>query len=628
LDNSGSSDSAKTVRDDIDIHPGRKETPRAAVFRKEVLMPAWQFFHLIRKCLDKYVHKLLILNLAWFAPRSEGRVSSDAQVAAHFATKKPMLGICLKRYSVSLKGVTKRLNTLIDIPLEIRLPHFMQDGTEDDGWGSSFSRFKLSLQSVICHRGASIEAGHYVTLVRPFSNEPAPTDELKDVDPKFRWILFDDLARDNRVRYVDVRKSLKDEVPYLVFYQVQPVDEFGELTGEEVPPSYEEATHYPSSTNTLAANEGTSSQNLNGSISTILGTSLTSSPAATKTSSPLIQPSKLGHIVIPPMSEDPSLASLASSKAPDSKTPSLAAISQTSSQILGSDGIAVQDTLALSHAYTTLSCPPEMNNTKVEEETTVRPHSFDIQGRKSHDSDPNKRLSVTFTDSTAPSAPITPYDDASNPRNNSHDGDYLAAKEINGATSSSAVSTPAAINSSKRGSGSSKDESRWRGRVKDKDGEDTKAGRRHSSRNWLSVTGSVRPRVRPVSQPPIGENRRSIMGGDLFKGLRDAMSRDKLNADNSDSGASATAASSSQQTSTAAMATNTVTNGNDAATTATNGEKSKADEKGPNKEKEKTAVGRRKSLKHNLKGKARKDEGPNGITPAAGDTPDRQCRVM
>jgi hypothetical protein len=118
------------------------------------------------------------------------------------------------------------------------------------------------------------------------------------------------------------------------------------------------------------------------------------------------------------------------------------------------------------------------------------------------------------------------------------------------------------------------------------------------------------------------------MGGDLFKGLRDAMSRDKLNADNSDSGASAGAVSSSQQPSTATATANVTTNGNDAATAATNGEKSKADDKGPAKEKEKTAVGRRKSLKHNLKGKARKDEGPNGITPAAGDTPDRQCRVM
>jgi hypothetical protein len=41
-------ESPSTARDDIDLHLGRKITSGSATFRKEVLMPAWQFFHLIR----------------------------------------------------------------------------------------------------------------------------------------------------------------------------------------------------------------------------------------------------------------------------------------------------------------------------------------------------------------------------------------------------------------------------------------------------------------------------------------------------------------------------------------------------------------------------------------------------
>jgi hypothetical protein len=130
-----------------------------------------------------------------------------------------------------------------------------------------------------------------------------------------------------------------------------------------------------------------------------------------------------------------------------------------------------------------------------------------------------------------------------------------------------------------------------------------------------------------VSQPPIGDNRRSIIGGELFKGLRDAMSRDKLNAESdlASGGAPSMAAAA--------------TNGNTSATGSlaekgasgdskkSKEEKSKDDKTHKDKEKEKV-VGRRKSLKHNLKGKVKKDQSPNGITPATGEPPERQCSVM
>lgn len=204
------------------------DKPRQASIRTEVLMPAWQFFKL----------------LPWY---TENAPTSDAQVAAHFARKRPVLGICLKRYTVSNTGVAERLDQYIDIPLEIAVPDFV--GSDDMQEGSPLvGNFKLVLQSVVCHRGRSVHSGHYVSLVRGYASNAAgsvggnelerpdssESDEIEDP-----WMLFDDLARE-RVTYVDINKALKDECPYLLFYQVQPIDpDDAEVAG---PPSYHEAT--------------------------------------------------------------------------------------------------------------------------------------------------------------------------------------------------------------------------------------------------------------------------------------------------------------------------------------------------------------------------------------------------
>ena len=58
--------------------------------RKEVVMPAWQFFSLI----------------PWY---TDNMPSNDAQVAAHFSSTRPVLGICLKRYSIASNGTAVKV---------------------------------------------------------------------------------------------------------------------------------------------------------------------------------------------------------------------------------------------------------------------------------------------------------------------------------------------------------------------------------------------------------------------------------------------------------------------------------------------------------------------------------------
>ncbi|KAL8829480.1 MAG: hypothetical protein Q9170_006152 [Blastenia crenularia] len=191
---------------------------RAGSVRKEVMMPAWQFFSLI----------------PWY---TDATPSNDAQVAAHFSSARPILGICLKRYMFLANGQAVRKSTFVDIPLEIGLPHFIQDDDMAEH-GPAFGNFKLSLQSAVCHRGTRVDSGHYIGLIRTFhSGDPEEA----------RWLRHDNLAKD-RVAEVNIEQFLSEETPYLLFYQVTPIDgdpgnimEGATLTNHDHPPAYSES---------------------------------------------------------------------------------------------------------------------------------------------------------------------------------------------------------------------------------------------------------------------------------------------------------------------------------------------------------------------------------------------------
>ncbi|KAL9107840.1 MAG: hypothetical protein Q9227_007355 [Pyrenula ochraceoflavens] len=205
-----------------------KEPParsRKGSVRKEVMMPAWQFFSLI----------------PWY---TRNVPTSNEQVASHFSSQRPVLGICLKRYSMTDKGTAVRLDTKVDIPLEVGLPHFIHDDNLEDDI-ALYGNFKLSLQSVVCHRGNSVDSGHYIALVRgttpvgdqrPTSND-VPVGQRHSVQDSKLWLRFDDLAKE-RITLIDIDKAMETETPYLLFYQIVPVEgDPGNITVQERPQS-------------------------------------------------------------------------------------------------------------------------------------------------------------------------------------------------------------------------------------------------------------------------------------------------------------------------------------------------------------------------------------------------------
>ncbi|OAX80554.1 hypothetical protein ACJ72_05107 [Emergomyces africanus] len=178
---------------------------RKGSLRKEVMLPAWQIFSLI----------------PWYTDN----ILSDAQSAIHFSSRRPILGICLKRYSVLPNGNAVRLNTFVDIPIEIGLPHFIQDD-EMENEGPLYGNFKLSLQAVICHRGNSVESGHYIALVRG-TGLNVPEDNSSEYCR--HWMRFDDLTHE-RITLLDIEKALVEESPYLLFYQILPIGDDSETS--------------------------------------------------------------------------------------------------------------------------------------------------------------------------------------------------------------------------------------------------------------------------------------------------------------------------------------------------------------------------------------------------------------
>ncbi|KJZ74193.1 hypothetical protein HIM_06424 [Hirsutella minnesotensis 3608] len=215
-----------------DVSSLRRAKRKGSNVVKAITIPAWQFFRLI----------------PWHAlTNSEPR--NDTEVAMNF-DQRPIVGICLKRYAMAESGQPQRLNTFIDIPDSLRLPHFMLAGgpqlEEENGLSKEY---KLVLQSVVCHRGDSLQSGHYVAFARMApkllrDNRRHTFDPPPDYE-EARWVRFDDLETENRVTYVDdIKQSFKEEMPYLLFYQVVPmVDVACPSTGgtDAEPPSYDES---------------------------------------------------------------------------------------------------------------------------------------------------------------------------------------------------------------------------------------------------------------------------------------------------------------------------------------------------------------------------------------------------
>ncbi|QYT05686.1 USP domain-containing protein [Trichoderma simmonsii] len=224
LDDRGRPASSENIRKRLSL--------KGSTVIKAVTIPAWQFFRLI----------------PWHAVNST-EPRNNVEVAMNL-DQRPVVGICLKRYAMTENGLPKRHNTYIDIPESMRLPHFMlADGPHiEEETNGLATEYKLVLQSIVCHRGDSLQSGHYISFAR-VAPKLLTDNRRHDFDPppdyeEAQWVRFDDLDIGRRVTFVDdIKESLKVEMPYLLFYQIVPMVDAPCPTEstEGRPPSYDES---------------------------------------------------------------------------------------------------------------------------------------------------------------------------------------------------------------------------------------------------------------------------------------------------------------------------------------------------------------------------------------------------
>ncbi|KAK7202693.1 ubiquitin carboxyl-terminal hydrolase-domain-containing protein [Myxozyma melibiosi] len=197
----------------------RRSTIRT--INNEISLPAWTFLQLLPFYTDSTPH---------------------TTSAEHFGHKRPVLPICLKRYSWTAAGKAVRNDRKILIPEVIEFPHFVADDEHPDGANDDTlsGKFRLVLESAVCHRGRSLDSGHYVSIVRDSlfrrrqkQMQQQNPDEVSADDASSmtsgplsgdNWLLFDDMATP-KIKSTTFHDAIDKEVPYLLFYRMVHIDE-------------------------------------------------------------------------------------------------------------------------------------------------------------------------------------------------------------------------------------------------------------------------------------------------------------------------------------------------------------------------------------------------------------------
>lgn len=166
---------------------------------KEVMLPAWMLLRLLPFYTDD--NELTNDN------------ESVARNSKEFVNRRPVLPICLKRYSFdAVEQLANRSNKRIIIPPVIELPSFVADDVDDTDTGG----FKLILESALCHRGTTIASGHFVSAVRKNIHV---VDETLEESLNAEWFLYDDMKK-KRVVKKTFSEIFDKEWPYMLFYRL------------------------------------------------------------------------------------------------------------------------------------------------------------------------------------------------------------------------------------------------------------------------------------------------------------------------------------------------------------------------------------------------------------------------
>lgn len=177
------------------VADGDPDSPSSSKPR-EVSLPAWMFLRLLPFYTD------------------DNDLDSSVKNSMEFVNRRPIVPICLKRYSFNAeKSQANRSQKRIIIPPIINLPSFVADDVNDSISGD----YKLILESALCHRGTSISSGHFVSAIRKNTNNVSESD---DEAHSASWYLYDDMKKKSRVVEKSFKEIFDSEWPYMLFYRL------------------------------------------------------------------------------------------------------------------------------------------------------------------------------------------------------------------------------------------------------------------------------------------------------------------------------------------------------------------------------------------------------------------------
>lgn len=255
-------------------------------------LPAWMFLQLLPFYSDDHGHS----------------TSGSLGIQDYFTSARPILGISLKRYSWTASGQSLKNDRQVLIPQVIYLPSFVADdehiGNSENGDEPAYGQFKLVLESVVFHRGKSINSGHFVSMVAENPNirydaertekhertgsstfysslsnsmssigskklnKTSSNEEEGDYEHSRRWVLFDDLLPESKkAEVVDYNETMSVECPYLLFYRMEAVHSSAllsstqRLDSETTTDNSTQSSRVPSAQNPYSVNQKQATSN-------------------------------------------------------------------------------------------------------------------------------------------------------------------------------------------------------------------------------------------------------------------------------------------------------------------------------------------------------------------------------
>ncbi|CDK27288.1 unnamed protein product [Kuraishia capsulata CBS 1993] len=201
---------------------------RESSFSHEVNLPAWMFLQLLPYYPNPDVELKPNNEEASYGGTDEDvdPLTSPSPIPSR---SRPVVPICLKRYVWSTGG--HKIKRKVVIPPFIKHPYFIsednsQDGVvnfkRDDSLNAPCGSFMLVLESCVCHRGSSVNSGHYVALSR---KHPFHRDQLRQPQDDEPWLLFNDMEKGReKVKELSFKDAMDSEFPYLLFYRIVDLD--------------------------------------------------------------------------------------------------------------------------------------------------------------------------------------------------------------------------------------------------------------------------------------------------------------------------------------------------------------------------------------------------------------------